>query len=60
MIRSESEDFMTEDVHKSRAKLATRLAYGSLRFYDEPAREWLKRRLISVNGKNWTHLLGKS
>ncbi len=36
------------------------LAYGCLRFYDEPSREWLKRRLISVNGKGRTHVPGKN
>jgi peptidoglycan/LPS O-acetylase OafA/YrhL len=28
------------------------LAYVCLRFYDEPLREWLKRRFIVVPGKN--------
>jgi peptidoglycan/LPS O-acetylase OafA/YrhL len=36
------------------------LAYGYLRLYDEPLREWLKRRLIPVNGKDRTHLSGKN
>ena len=36
------------------------LAYGCLRFYDEPSREWLKRRLISDNGKGRTHVPGKN
>jgi peptidoglycan/LPS O-acetylase OafA/YrhL len=36
------------------------LAYGCLRFYDEPSREWLKRRLISVNGKDRTHVPEKN
>ena len=36
------------------------LAYGCLRFYDEPSREWLKRRLISVNGKDRTQVPGKN
>jgi peptidoglycan/LPS O-acetylase OafA/YrhL len=36
------------------------LAYGCLRFYDEPSREWLKRRLIFVNGKGRTRVPGKN
>jgi peptidoglycan/LPS O-acetylase OafA/YrhL len=36
------------------------LAYGCLRFYDEPSRDWLKRRLISVNGKDRTPVPGKN
>ena len=36
------------------------LAYGCLRFYDEPSREWLKRRLIPVNGKDRTQVPGEN
>jgi peptidoglycan/LPS O-acetylase OafA/YrhL len=36
------------------------LAYVCLRFYDEPSREWLKRRFISVNGKDRTYVPGRN
>ena len=32
------------------------LAYGCLRFYDEPLREWLKKRLIPLNRKDQPHV----
>jgi peptidoglycan/LPS O-acetylase OafA/YrhL len=36
------------------------LAYGYLRFYDEPLRNWLKNRFIPVNRKDQAHVPGRN
>ena len=36
------------------------LAYGCLRFYDEPLRNWLKKRLIPANRKDRAHVPGRN